>query len=112
MIGRVLATECGASFFPMSASVLTSKWIGESEKLVRALFAVARAVQPSIIFLDEIDSLLTQRSGGEQESGRRLKTEFLVQLEVPPLLACTPSSGRHDGVVARYTGRRDGGRRG
>jgi SpoVK/Ycf46/Vps4 family AAA+-type ATPase len=47
--------------------------------MVRALFAVARAKQPSVIFVDEIDSLLTQRSDGEVEASRRLKTEFLIQ---------------------------------
>jgi fidgetin-like protein 1 len=47
--------------------------------MVRALFSVARCQQPSVIFVDEIDSLLTQRSDGEVEATRRLKTEFLVQ---------------------------------
>jgi ATP-dependent 26S proteasome regulatory subunit len=54
--------------------------IGEGEKMVRALFTVARCYQPAVIFMDEIDSLLTQRSDTEHESSRRIKTEFLVQL--------------------------------
>ena len=54
--------------------------IGEGEKMVRALFAVARCFQPAVVFMDEIDSLLTQRSDTEHESSRRIKTEFLVQL--------------------------------
>lgn len=54
--------------------------IGEGEKMVRALFAVARVHQPAVIFMDEIDSLLSQRSETEHESSRRIKTEFLVQL--------------------------------
>lgn len=60
---------------------MTSKWIGEGEKLVRALFLYARYKQPSVIFLDEIDSILTKRNESEHESSRRLKTEFLIQLE-------------------------------
>ena len=61
---------------------MTSKWIGEGEKMVRALFAVAAACEPAVIFVDEIDSLLSARkSDGEHESSRRMKTEFLVQMD-------------------------------
>ena len=48
--------------------------------MVRALFAVAQCYQPAVVFIDEIDSLLSQRSDSEHESSRRIKTEFLVQL--------------------------------
>ncbi|KAJ1880897.1 putative 26S proteasome subunit yta6 [Coemansia sp. RSA 1722] len=81
LIARCIASQAGATFFNISASSLTSKWIGEGEKMVRALFAVARVRQPTVIFIDEIDSLLTQRTDGEQEATRRIKTEFLVQLD-------------------------------
>ena len=81
LIGKAIAHECNATFFSVSASSLTSKWIGEGEKTVRAMFAVAAARQPSVIFIDEIDSLLTQRSADENEASRRIKTEFLVQFD-------------------------------
>ncbi|NXL47593.1 FIGL1 protein, partial [Podilymbus podiceps] len=81
LIGKCIACQSGATFFSISASSLTSKWVGEGEKMVRALFAVARCQQPAVIFIDEIDSLLSQRGDGEHESSRRIKTEFLVQLD-------------------------------
>jgi SpoVK/Ycf46/Vps4 family AAA+-type ATPase len=81
MIGKCIASQANATFFSISASSLTSKWVGEGEKMVRALFAVARCSQPAVIFIDEIDSLLTQRTDGEFEASRRIKTEFLVQFD-------------------------------
>eukprot|EP00892_Ulva_mutabilis_P010011 jgi/Ulvmu1/7382/UM036_0042.1 len=82
LIGKAIACNINATFFNISASSLTSKWIGESEKLVKALFAVAKAASPSVIFIDEVDSVLTARkSEGEHEASRRLKTELMVQTE-------------------------------
>ncbi|CAG9531727.1 unnamed protein product [Cercopithifilaria johnstoni] len=81
MIGRCVASQCKATFFNIAASSITSKWVGEGEKLVRALFAIARVLQPSVVFIDEIDSLLTSRNESEHESSRRIKTEFLIHLD-------------------------------
>ncbi|KAF9581105.1 hypothetical protein BGW38_001996, partial [Lunasporangiospora selenospora] len=81
LIGKCIASQSQATFFSISSSTLTSKWVGDGEKMVRALFAVARCHQPAVIFMDEIDSLLTQRTDGEFEASRRIKTEFLVQFD-------------------------------
>ncbi|AJU53989.1 BMC_2a_G0015140.mRNA.1.CDS.1 [Saccharomyces cerevisiae] len=80
MLARAVATESHSTFFSISASSLTSKYLGESEKLVRALFAIAKKLSPSIIFVDEIDSIMGSRNNeNENESSRRIKNEFLVQ---------------------------------
>ncbi|KAG7363986.1 cell division cycle protein 48 [Nitzschia inconspicua] len=81
LIGKAIANETKATFFSISSSSLTSKWIGEGEKLVKTLFAVAAYREPAVVFIDEIDSLLTQRKSTENEASRRIKTEFLVQLD-------------------------------
>ena len=81
MIAKAVATECKSTFFNVSASSLMSKWVGDSERLMRHLFGLAAIYSPSIIFIDEIDSMLTARSSTENEAARRVKTEFLVQLD-------------------------------
>ncbi|XP_037934540.1 fidgetin-like protein 1 [Teleopsis dalmanni] len=81
LIGKCIASNANATFFNISASSLTSRYVGDGEKMVRALFAVAAVHQPSVIFVDEIDSLLCQRTDSEHESARRIKTEFLIQFD-------------------------------
>jgi spastin len=81
MIAKAIASECNSTFFNISASSLTSKWVGESEKTVKSLFKLAYKKVPSIIFIDEIDSILSKRSENENEATKRLKTEFLIQFD-------------------------------
>ena len=81
LIAKAIASECKSTFFNISASSLTSKWVGESEKTVKSLFKIAYQKAPSIIFIDEIDSILSKRSESENEATKRLKTEFLIQFD-------------------------------
>ena len=81
LLAKWIAAECGATFFNVNASTVMSKWIGEAEKTVKALFQLAADRQPSVIFLDEIDSLLSQRRDADNEASRRVKNEFLTSLE-------------------------------
>ncbi|KAI0365320.1 ATPase [Pilatotrama ljubarskyi] len=78
MLAKALAKESGATFINIAASVLTNKWYGESNKLVAGLFSLARKTQPSIVFIDEIDSFLRERAKGDHEVTAMMKAEFMT----------------------------------
>eukprot|EP00533_Pseudo-nitzschia_delicatissima_P010219 CAMPEP_0116086934 /NCGR_PEP_ID=MMETSP0327-20121206/5110_1 /TAXON_ID=44447 /ORGANISM="Pseudo-nitzschia delicatissima, Strain B596" /LENGTH=605 /DNA_ID=CAMNT_0003577999 /DNA_START=66 /DNA_END=1883 /DNA_ORIENTATION=- len=82
LLVKAVAHESSCVLFVCTASAMTSKWHGEGEKLLRTLFQVARAAAPSIIFVDEMDALLSSRkSDGEHEASRRFKTEFMTNMD-------------------------------
>lgn len=78
LLAKALAKESGACFINVRSSTLQSKWFGDAQKLVSAVFTLAWKLQPSIIFIDEIDSFLGTRKSGEHEATATMKTEFMT----------------------------------
>ncbi|XP_028068784.1 uncharacterized protein LOC114271363 isoform X3 [Camellia sinensis] len=79
MLAKAVATEAGANFINISMSSITSKWFGEGEKYVKAVFTLASKIAPCVIFVDEVDSMLGRREKpGEHEAMRKMKNEFMV----------------------------------
>jgi len=81
MLAKASSNMLKATFFEAKASVLLSKYFGESSKLVSALFSKARKLQPSLLFIDELDALAVARTGSTNEASRRVLSEFLMEME-------------------------------
>eukprot|EP00898_Chlorokybus_atmophyticus_P008938 jgi/Chlat1/9045/Chrsp94S08357 len=79
MLAKAVATEAGANFINISMSTIASKWFGEGEKYVKAVFSLASKIAPSVVFIDEVDSMLGRREKpGEHEAMRKIKNEFMA----------------------------------
>lgn len=78
MLAKAIAKESGAVFINVRISNLMSKWFGDAQKLVAAVFSLAHKLQPAIIFIDEVDSFLSQRRTSDHEALTNMKTEFMA----------------------------------
>lgn len=90
MLAKAVAHESGACFINLHISTLTEKWFGDSNKLVNAVFSLARKLEPTIVFIDEIDAVLGTRRSGEHEASGMVKAEFMTHWDG---LASSTSSG-------------------
>jgi SpoVK/Ycf46/Vps4 family AAA+-type ATPase len=77
MLAKALAKECDAVFINLKPSTMLSKWFGETNKLIAAVWTLACKLQPAIIFIDEVDALLGERRSSEHEAMTAMKTEFM-----------------------------------
>ena len=96
MLAKALAHESGACFINLHISTLTEKWFGDSNKLVNAVFSLARKLEPAIVFIDEIDAVLGTRHSGEHEASGMVKAEFMTHWDG---LASASSSGRPQRIL-------------
>lgn len=96
MLAKALAHESGACFINLHISTLTEKWFGDSNKLVNAVFTLARKLEPAIVFIDEIDAVLGTRRSGEHEASGMVKAEFMTHWDG---LASTNAAGQPQRIL-------------
>ena len=97
LMARALATEGQMNFLAVKGPELLSKWLGESERALAALFRRARLASPAIIFFDEIDAIASKRGGGSSGGGERLLSQLLTELD--GIQQSRDSSGKEGRVV-------------
>jgi ATP-dependent 26S proteasome regulatory subunit len=98
MLAKALAHESGACFINLHISTLTEKWYGDSNKLVKAVFSLARKLEPTIVFIDEIDAVLGTRRSGEHEASGMVKAEYVSTRHHHLLSAANMTEQIHDAL--------------
>jgi len=83
LLARAVATESEANFITIKGPEVFSKWVGESEKAIREVFRKARMAAPSVVFFDEMDSLVPRRGLGFADSGvtERVISQLLTEMD-------------------------------
>jgi SpoVK/Ycf46/Vps4 family AAA+-type ATPase len=94
MLAKAIAREAGANFINLQVTSLLDKWYGESQKRTAAIFSLAKKLQPSIIFIDEIDSFMRTRQNDDHECTRMVKTQFMTLWDGLETDANDPTSNR------------------
>lgn len=100
MLAKALAHESGACFINLHISTLTDKWYGDSNKLVNAVFSLARKLQPSIVFIDEIDAVLGTRRSTDHEASGMVKAEYVISI----VTMCSFSHRAFDRFMTHWDG--------
>lgn len=93
LMARALATEGHMNFLAVKGPELLSKWLGESERALAALFRRARLASPAVIFFDEVDAIASKRGGGGSGGGERLLSQLLTELDGIHPWKDTPGEG-------------------
>lgn len=104
-VAKATAAECGRPLIVVTPSLIMSKYVGDAEKQVRCLFAVAKSIAPCLVFIDEADALLGSRRDGEHDALRRVKTELLTALDGAgsEMVATPPAAAPTDGPSRAFS---------
>lgn len=80
-LARIIANQAGATFYLINGPSIVTKWVGDTEAVVRAIFEDAAEQEPAIVFFDEIDSIAARRTSDSREHSRQLVTQLLAEID-------------------------------